>query len=359
MKVILRKAETIKNELGVSVPVPTDDTVISEAMVRSILLGNSQKEDELSKQTLLPGFEDYVADMVWKDVSEEQSGHITKFAQQGLNPDDIMKEYNIYQYVLGSHDDLRFFLTEACTRLGAPLEEHGSGDNPTYRLPMTSLPSALTERLEEVGIRPNVKDYFAFSLRPAGGTLPAVTRSHPLVSTISDFLAEQTLDAAVAPHAHQDYDAATSVLGRWAVVRTNVSKKRTLFLVRIRHQLTSSFAKRKKVSMVEELAILAQDGAGSLRWLSPEEQSDIASTSHESLSNINDSAAQNALSQALTTWQQAPITEFLDERVAALIDDHRRLREAAHIESGDLTVTYCLPADLVGVAILLPSIPFA
>jgi hypothetical protein len=64
MKVILRKAETIKNELGVSVPVPTDDTVISEAMVRSILLGNSQKEDELSKQTLLPGFEDYVADMV-------------------------------------------------------------------------------------------------------------------------------------------------------------------------------------------------------------------------------------------------------------------------------------------------------
>jgi hypothetical protein len=48
------------------------------------------------------------------------------------------------------------------------------------------------------------------------------------------------------------------------------------------------------------------------------------------------------------------LNELAQQRAEALLDDHRRVREAAR-DVGQYTVAPCLPVDVIGVYVLLPD----
>jgi len=48
------------------------------------------------------------------------------------------------------------------------------------------------------------------------------------------------------------------------------------------------------------------------------------------------------------------LTELAQQRAEVLLDDHRRVREAAR-DVGQYTVAPCLPVDVIGAYVLLPD----
>lgn len=346
LRVILRKAETISNELGVRVPVPVDEQKTGEALVHAVLLNNQQPAKELTEQMVLD-FEDYnLLDLAWKDAAATDTSRATTFAQQALQPSDVMPEYERLRELLGTKAELRHFLAETCKYLGAPLEKLPAEED-AYSLRLSNLPEGLARRLVQAGVQGDKKNAFRFSLRAAGSAFPAVARTHPLVSGIADYLAELSLDARAPEFA----------LPRCAVVRVKdaaVPQLTTLYNLRVRHNLSFSREGRTRHTMAEELVTLIRTGTAPLRFASREEQALIATLVPQG--NVPDAAAKAQLERALQQWQQLPVAELLKERADVLLQDHLRVREAARQRYGSVSVSCCTPPDLLSVLVCQPVI---
>lgn len=346
LKVILRKAETISNELGVRVPVPVDEEKTGEALVHAVLLNDEKPAEALAEQMVLD-FDDYnMLDLAWKDASAEDKARATTFAQQALQPSDVMPEYERLKELLGTKDELRHFLLETCKRLGAPLESLALEED-AYSLRLFNLPEGLARRLMENGIRGDKKNAFRFSLRPAGSELASVSRAHPLVSTIADYLAELSLDSQPGEYS----------LPRCAVVRVKdvaVPQLTTLYNLRLRHNLTFSNEGRSRHFMAEELVTLIRVGSQPLRFATGEEQQLFTTLAPQG--NVPDAVAKVQLTQALNQWQQLPVDDLLQQRADDLLQDHLRVREAARQRYGSVSVTCCTPPDLLSILICQPVI---
>lgn len=348
LKVILRKAETISNELGVRVPVPVDEKKTGEALVHAVLLNDEKPAEELMiRPDILPGFDEYdILDIAWKDASAADKTRATTFAQQALQPSDVMPEYNRLKELLGTKEELRHFLQETCKRLGAPLESL-TMDEDAYSLRLSNLPEGLSRRLLEGGIKVDKKNAFRFSLRPAGSELPSVSRAHPLVAGIADYLAELSLDSQPGEYS----------LPRCAVVRVKdpaVPQLTTLYNLRLRHNLTFSNEGRSRHTMAEELVTLIRVGTQPLRFATQEEQTLFTQLAPQG--NVPDAAAKVQLTLALNQWQQLPIDELLQQRANDLLQDHLRVREAARQRYGSVSVSCCTPPDLLSILICQPVI---
>lgn len=348
LNVIRRKAMSIRNELGVSVPVPTDEKGTSEAMVRAVLLG-ARVTLAPQEQPALPGMEEYAGDFAWRDATEEDKKRATTFAQLALKADDAIKEYDCASRFLGSEKLLRSFLHKACEKLGAPLVPL-SDEEDAFCLHLNRLPAPLARRLRDLHVTANDKsDEYRFSLRTAGSAFPCISRAHPLVSSIADFLAEQCLDSS------SQTPLPPYMLPRCAVVRTSdVEQVTRVFHLRIRHILKSSLSGVERIQVVEELASLVSSGTAPLRFASPDESDAFAAMSPSS--NVSAGSARAALDKALSLWHSTDIKPLLAERSAALQEDHLRVRRDAHIDSGSFSVTPNFPPDLLTILVLQPDI---
>lgn len=344
LNVILRKAVTIREELGVQVPVPTDEQKTGEALVHAVLLNDHKPASDLQlSQQVLPGLEDYVIDMAWKNSSEQGPQRATAFAQQALQPADVLPEYERFHHLLGSTEELRYFLSETCKRLGSPLEPLAL-EKDAYSLRLSNLPEPLIRRLLELGIRTDRQNACRFTLRPAGSELPTITRAHPLVATIADYLAEQSLDE----------NPTALALPRCAVIRAGVPQLTTLYHLRLRHHLTFSFAQKSRQIMAEELVTLIRAGKEPLRFASHEEQEHYAAIATSG--NIPEGIAVMQLERALDQWHSLPILPLLKERADALAHDHQRVREASRMDAGSVQVACCTPPDLLSILVCQPII---
>lgn len=352
LKVILRKAITIRNELGVSVPVPVDEQKISEAMVHAVLLNQNEKEASLEQeQALLPGLQDYALDMAWQDASEKNKQRTTTFAQQTLQPQEIKPYFDRANDMLGSASELQSFLAGACKWLGAPLDTLDS-DHQNYRLRVDNLPASLRQRLREQGILPPKREsYFRFSLQPAGTSLPAVTRTHPFVAMLAEYLMEAAL--------RESEEGGEKVLRRCAVSQVaGVEKLTVLYQLRLRHLLTTIFAQQERMLMVEEMVTIIAEAGAPPHCASQEEMQRFAAFS--SLDNIPDGVATLLLRKALTEWEElmnsGALHTLLSERAHELQKDHQCVREASRVEAGSINVNCCEPPDLLSVLVLRPNL---
>jgi superfamily II DNA or RNA helicase len=162
LQVILKKAEKIRKELGVSVPLPADGNQVMETIMQAVLLragGRRQVADQLS---LVLDFGDLERDLevVWESAREKVSeGRRTVFAQRRLRPEEVLPEWRKAVAVLGGEADVTRFVRTAAERLRAPLEPIGSH----YRLPVSHLPAPLREQLAAV----NIDKPFTLSFTPS------------------------------------------------------------------------------------------------------------------------------------------------------------------------------------------------
>jgi len=332
LTVILRKGEAIQKELGVLVPLPEDEARLRQALVKAALMRRDQRSAAPQAAFDFSAIEPELAPLQarWRDALDSTRANRTVFAQRRIRPDEVLPEWHKQQQALGSQADVQRFLHSACAHLGAPLEH--TGPHRARFLPRY-LPEVLRLRLKDAGIEaPQILD------------LDGLHRSHPLISLLAQHLLEDALDSE---HPKAARCAAT--------LTADVESVTTIYLLRLRHQLSYQVRQREPVQiMAEETVTLAVKGRNAPEWLSDE-------CSHRLLEctpsgNLTQAAIQREVRTALEFIHAhpQPLRGLAQQRAAALKADHQRVREAAQ-GIGQYRASPCGEVDIIGVYVLLPD----
>jgi Superfamily II DNA/RNA helicases, SNF2 family len=341
LKVILRKAEKIRKELGVAVPLPADNTKVLDAIMKAVLL-RSRRVGEAARQLVLDfGETETAVDRAWETARDKMTR--TVFAQRRLRPDEVLPEWRKAVAVLGGEEDVARFVKNAAERLGAPLEPRRDH----YRLPLGHMPKALQERLEGAGLKGTLKIGFA---HPAPSGVLHIHRAHPLVANLADYIAESALDLG-----DPELGARAG-----AMFTAGVDVRTTVYLLRLRHQITverreaqGRYAPAKSL-LAEECLGVAVRGTAAPEVL--DEADALALLSLEPGRNMEDGQKARLVSQALEAVPELEprFNDIAQSRAEALLADHRRIREASDARGFRYSVSPALPVDKIGVYVLMP-----
>lgn len=329
LNVILRKGEAIQKELGVLVPMPENEQRINQALVKAALMKRSERQSQSSfdfgeaEQLLAP------LQAEWRDALEKAKTNRTVFAQRRIRPDEVLPEWQKQQQALGSDADVKRFVQSACARLNAPLEPTR---NNHFRFLPQHLPEALRLRLSDEGIDKPLKLDFT-----------ELHRSHPLVTLLADHLLEEALQG------EQPIAARCA-----ATVTADVDVVTTIYLLRLRHQLSYVRRNQPHQLMAEETVTLAVQGRSNPQWLSDDNASALLQC--QPSANLPAEQMQREVTAALEFLQAQPdrLHVLAQQRAEALLEDHQRVRQAAR-DIGKYRVEPCLPVDVIGVYVLLPD----
>lgn len=339
LHVILRKAESIRKELGVLVPMPDDTGQLTQALLNAVLLRKSGTLPSTAQVSLDFGEPARQIETAWQSAREKAAKNRSIFAQRRLKPDDVLPEWRKSAAVLGNEEDVQRFVTRALSKLGAALEPYKQH----FKAPLNALPPALRERLAADGYSGTVR--VDFRQPPAqGATL--LQRTHPLVVALADTLLEEALDSQ-----SEDVDG---VARAGAAFVGNVTLKTTVLLLRLRHQLTITRDSQTRLMLCEETVAVSASGTEPLVELPLADARALlgAEATRNMPSVIRDRHIQQAL-DTLPSWSNA-LNDIAHSRAQALLADHRRVREAADAR-GAYQVTASLPVDVMGVYVLVPA----
>lgn len=331
LNVILRKGEAIQKELGVLVPMPEDEQRITQALVKAALL----RRGGVSAQGYIPDLfaeanvELQPLQAKWQDALEKAKANRTVFAQRRIHPDEVLPEWQRQQQALGTQDDVQRFVKSACARLNAPLE---AARKQCFRLLPQHMPEPLKLRLSDEGItKPLLLDF------------NELHRSHPLVTVLAEHLLEECLEGE------------SRIAARCAATLTDaVDVVTTVYLLRLRHQL--SYVRRREPfqMMAEETVAIAVKGRSQPQWVSDDSVSQLLEC--VPTGNLPAELVQREIVQGLEFIHKHPqqLEALARSRAEALLEDHGRVRKAAD-DVGKYSVSPCLPVDVMGVYVLLPD----
>ena len=258
---------------------------------------------------------------------------------------------SITQAVLADHAAVERLLVEACARLRLPAPSTGSGN---WRLDLTQIPAerrALRERLESAGLEGHLS---LSSTTPCREGAQLLTRSHPLVVELAEFVAERALSGEEP-----------ELAARCAVVRTNAVAVRTtvLLLLLLRHQInqerrTASGFQAMPPLLVEE-CLTVQPTAEGLKVLNEAEA--VSLLQARAVGNVQPGQRQMELERALGQLPalEAELRTLAIDQAALAEEDHQRVRRAAVGTGGALRMRFrcepSLPVDVIGLFVLLPA----
>jgi len=353
LNVILRKAERIRKALGVTVPMPTDNTAVTQAIMKSVLLRKGSVLDP--NQPLLNfGEIERQVETAWESAREKALQNRTIFAQRRLRPADVIPEWSKASNILGGPEDVERFLARAVERLGAPLEDLRG----QKKLPVPHLPPALRDRLAGAGFEKALRLSFRPPI-PAGAEF--IHRSHPLVALIADEVAERAL--AESPETPGDAAAGLLPAARCGAMFTKAVSERTVFLLlRLRCQISlelrvdGKYRQARHLLAEECLTVAVQGDGASVRLMDENEALPLMEAPPMPGRNM---APEQRARQIQSVIDELPgLRPHLDElarnRANELLADHQRVRKAADAVGRRYQVTPCLPADLIGIYVLLP-----
>lgn len=344
LRVILRKAEKIRKELGVAVPLPTDNNKVVDAIMEAVLL----QAGRIATQMRLDfGATEVEVDSAWQTAQERMTR--TVFAQRRLRPDEVLPEWRKAVAVLGGPGDVARFVRLAAERLGAPLDRQDRYS----RLPVAHLPKPLQDRLDAIGFKSAARIAFT---QPAPTAAAYIHRAHPLVATLADYVTEQALDAD-----QPEIGARTS-----AIFTREVGARTVLYLLRLRSQLQVEQRDADPASptlgryvplrslLAEECLGVAVRGGNAPELLT--EDAALSLLSLEPSRNMEDGQKTHLIRQTLATIPtlENTFTSIAHKRSQELLADHRRIREASDAKGLRYAVTPALPVDKIGVYVFMP-----
>ncbi len=340
LQVILRKAESIRKELGVLVPMPDDEGKLTQALLNAVLL---RKGTAINAQSQLELFGEPAMqiELAWQSAKEKARLNRSIFAQRRLKPEDVLPEWRKSAAVLGGEADVERFVSRATAKLGAPLEPVRG----YFKLLTEHLPQPIRERLSAEGIEGTLRIDFH---QPAAHGALFIHRTHPLVVVLADTLLERALDSM---NGTSD-DNAVARAGSAFV--GNVQFKTTVLLLRMRHQLRVTHGSQTRLILCEESVAVASSGTASFELLAAERARELlgSEATRNMLPPLRDRQLQSAL-DGLPAWQPQ-LEAIAKARAQELLLDHRRVREAADAK-GTYQVTASLPVDVMGVYVLVPD----
>lgn len=340
LQVILRKAESIRKELGVLVPMPDDQNRLTQALLNAVLMRQHGTVGRSAQASLDLGEPAQQIESAWQSAREKAARNRTIFAQRRIKPEDVLPEWRKSAAVLGGEDDVERFVARACAKLGAALEPQRGA----HKLLIDQFPATIAERLAADGLAGSLR--VNFHQPPAPGAV-YIHRTHPLVAALADHLLERALAA--------DDEAEVDAVARaGAAFVSAVPLKTTVLLLRLRHQLSVTRNERTRLMLCEETVAVALPANQPPELLAPAAARTLLGA--EAVRNmpapIRDRHIQSAL-DALPAL--APALESLARsRAESLLADHRRVREAAEAR-GHYAVQASLPVDVMGVYVLVPA----
>ncbi|MDN7718910.1 helicase-related protein [Burkholderia gladioli] len=340
LQVILRKAESIRKELGILVPMPDNEGKLTQALMNAVLL---RKGVSIGMQAELDLFGEPAKEIefAWENAREKAKQSRSIFAQRRLRPEDVLPEWQKTTAVLGGEADVARFVSRAASQLGVPLQPV----NDHFKLLIEHLPASIRERLTVEGLTDTLR--IDFHQPPAQGA-SFIHRTHPLVAVLADTLLERALDDTA--YATED----TTIARAGSAFVNHVSLKTTVLLLRIRHQLTVTHGSSTRLLMCEEAVAVAASGNEPLTELSADQTRTLlgADATRNMPAPLRDRQLQSAL-DTLPGWKPQ-LETIAQTRAQALLQDHRRVREASE-GRGSYQVTASLPVDVMGVYVLLPD----
>lgn len=344
LDVLLRKHESIRKSLGISVPIPEDSAKIVEALLQGMLLRKHRTQAE--PRLTLPGMEDFIEPekkrlaAEWDTVAEkEQKRSRTLFAQQTIKTADVAQSLAEANLACGNSGTVRHFVNSTLPRLGGVIQEAHKDGQDIY--------SYSFDKLIRMGLPtldlPDDSKAFVFSL-PAKPGQTYLGRTHPLIEQLAAWLAQDSLDPE-----------GKKILARSGVMRTsNVAERATLLLCRFRFLISTS-GEVEHDNLAEECAVLAFSGSPkNALWL-PEEDA-LALMRAEPSENIGSEQAASWIAKVEDGLPllMPHIEEFQKERAAHLLNEHRKIRDAARQRNLRYKVQAQGKPDILGIFVYLP-----
>ena len=316
LKVLIAKHETIRKDLGISIPVPTSSNAVLEALCEGLLL---KRRD--TQQLLL--FEDDdlkqkvdALDTEWKSrrgpreaVPRPSSPSIASMTRR------CAEEVEAIRSAIGSATDVEQFVTTALRGYGGTATRRRNALLLDFRETPASIREAAGGKDEHRA---------RFELPVSDGEV-YLSRTHPLVEGLASFVMESALDPVQAG------DRRRPMASRCGVIRTRaVETRTTLLLVRFRYHILTTIDDVTRPLLAEDCQIVAFSGARTsrpglrVRW--PRD-----CFRREPDENVSDDVARTFVRRVLENL--GPVQGRLDvlayERGKELLAAHRRVRQAS------------------------------
>jgi len=330
LDVLIKKAQIIRQRLGISVPVPVESEAVVQAVIDSVLLRRVERGRQLQL-----AFEDSKVSSFhaeWDRAAEREDRARAFFAQHGIEPDEVSREMKEIDPVLGSPEDVYRFVANAIQRFNGNLRE--TKIKGVFQLYPGDLQHRVLARAPYLRFPIEV----TFSGIPPNGVI-LLGRNHPVVTTLTEAVITQSISGE-APN-----------FARCGAIYTTLVNVRTAVLVlRLRYLLdeaTEQFA--------EEIVVAAfKSDAQGIEWLKPTEEAGLRLLSQATIAaDMPLVERERHINWALGALEGEWYDTIMQERVRVLQESHSRLR--AQTKTASLKVIPHTPPDILGCYVLVPS----
>ena len=345
IRVLLDKAKEIRQVLGTHVPVPEEERYVVEALVHALFFGQDRPAAQL-KLGLEP---DPVPELhrKWElDASRERESR-TRFAQHALKPEEVRRELEAADQVLGDPEAVRNFVLTACQRLGVQVQRscrHQDVWNVvTEPAALEGVPEAIRRALP-----PSSKLWTVTFTSPTPEGSEYLGRNHPFVTALAQYLFEQAFSGSHG-----------AITARCGAIRTRAVERTTaLLLLRLRFLLQTP---DRPPLLAEEVLVTGRELYGD-RWLEPARALKLLAA--EPSANMTPAEKRELVAAALkeATRLVSPqggekrLHRALKERATELAEAHKRVRRSIHQPVRGLSIEPHWPPDLLGVLVLQPVV---
>jgi len=339
LEVLLRKHQTIRDSLGISVPVPADTARVVEAIFEGLLL----REDASFTQPTLPGMEDYIRPVKedlfrqWEAASDREKRSRTMFAQQTVKVEEVAQQLQAARSAVGSGVDVAGFMADAAQMHGGFVSTNGA-----MHIDLSEAPTALRESMGTIS-ELNAR----FELPVQEGQIH-LTRTHPIVEGMATYV----MDTALDPDAGADEQRAR----RCGAIRTGkVARRTTVLLMRFRYHIITTTRRSERQLLAEDSQVIAFEGApGQHTWLDNAVAEELLMAEPEA--NTNPQQASQFVGRIIEDFGalQADLEDYAEQRGQELLIAHTEIRKASK-QTGRTRVEAQLPPDVLGVYVYLPT----
>ena len=381
IRVLLNKAREIHQALGTHVPVPEESETVTQAVLQALFFKGHTVEEAVPQMELGLELPEVVAlHRNWDLDAAREKENRTRFAQRALRPEEVRRELEATDAVLGDPEAVRSFVLNACQGLDLPIrqvkdaETRRRGDTETrsglrvspLRVSASSAPASVYSITVAPGARASLPAAISAALpvtksgqwlvsfiSPTPEGAEYLGRNHRFVATLAQFLMEEALTKGAA--------ARTS---RCGVMRTTaVSRLTTLYLLRLRFLIEQP---QRTPLLAEEVQVMGHSGRrgdagtgrlGEAGWLADSEALSLLEKAQPD-ANIGNEEKQELTAAALASYEKLDpaIRQTIQRRADALTEAHRRIRQAVALKVRGLTVKPQMPPDLLGLLVLQPLV---
>ncbi|KJF17618.1 helicase-related protein [Acidithrix ferrooxidans] len=333
MDVLLRKHQSIRNSLGISIPIPGDPNAVVETLIRGVLSSGERlgQGTQLTLEGLGPSERELAS--AWEISAERERKLRSIFAQDTLGPDVVSIELESVKEAIGSIADMKAFVEDVIGSVGGST----LGNDPV-RISLQNAPIAIRELSDSKS--DSKKDfYLSFDTGVNRPNERKASRVDSFISGLASWVVDSALDNS-GPAA------------RAGVRRTSaVEEVTTVLVTRLRFELISP----KSQMLAEDLLITGYRGFGDgITWLDNASAAQLLDA--QVTGNVLQFQAEEFIGDALSDYHNwiGELENQAEQRGEFLKESHRRVREASR-SRGEVEVKLMKPLDIIGVYLLLPG----